>query len=77
MSVWLFILRILIVIYMQCAGVLNLGGEVGCIISEGPWLFFGIPNFVKVRWEATGLHSFLIAFVHDHYFHIKLTYVVI
>ncbi|GKU89409.1 hypothetical protein SLEP1_g3547 [Rubroshorea leprosula] len=31
----------------QCMAVVNLGGEVGCIISEGPWLFFGIPNFVK------------------------------
>ncbi|OMO85979.1 hypothetical protein CCACVL1_09884 [Corchorus capsularis] len=31
----------------QCMGVINLGGEVGCMISEGPWLFVGIPNFVK------------------------------
>ncbi|XP_058104731.1 zinc finger CCCH domain-containing protein 17-like [Magnolia sinica] len=32
----------------QCAGVVNLGGEVGCMISEGPWVFVGIPNAVKV-----------------------------
>ncbi|XWS48389.1 hypothetical protein CRYUN_Cryun13aG0072300 [Craigia yunnanensis] len=31
----------------QCMGVINLGGEVGCMISEGPWLFVGIPNVVK------------------------------
>ncbi|XP_057951700.1 zinc finger CCCH domain-containing protein 48 isoform X2 [Malania oleifera] len=31
----------------QCVGVLNLGGEVGCMISEGPWIFVGLPNFVK------------------------------
>ncbi|CAA0396463.1 putative transcription factor C3H family [Arabidopsis thaliana] len=31
----------------QCTGVLNLGGEVGCIISEGPWLLVGMPNLVK------------------------------
>lgn len=31
----------------QCMGVINLGGEVGCMISEGPWVFVGIPNFVK------------------------------
>ncbi|KAJ7975639.1 Zinc finger CCCH domain-containing protein [Quillaja saponaria] len=31
----------------QCALVINLGGEVGCMISEGPWVFVGIPNFVK------------------------------
>ncbi|ERN19403.1 hypothetical protein AMTRI_Chr09g42660 [Amborella trichopoda] len=31
----------------QCVGVINLGGEVGCMISEGPWVFVGIPNTVK------------------------------
>ena len=30
----------------------NLGGEVGCMISEGPWLFVGIPNVVKVGLNA-------------------------
>ncbi|KAL9265663.1 Zinc finger CCCH domain-containing protein [Drosera capensis] len=35
----------------QCAGVINLGGEVGCLISEGPWVFVGIPNLVKA-WNA-------------------------
>lgn len=39
-------------ICLQCMGVINLGGEVGCMISEGPWVFVGIPNIVKVRWEA-------------------------
>ncbi|XP_048600150.1 zinc finger CCCH domain-containing protein 48 isoform X1 [Brassica napus] len=32
----------------QCTGVLNPGGEVGCMISEGPWLFVGMPNLVKI-----------------------------
>ncbi|KAE8799118.1 Zinc finger CCCH domain-containing protein 17 [Hordeum vulgare] len=32
----------------QCAGVLPVGGEVGCMISEGPWVFVGIPDAVKV-----------------------------
>uniref|UniRef100_A0A1J3D8S7 Zinc finger CCCH domain-containing protein 63 n=1 Tax=Noccaea caerulescens TaxID=107243 RepID=A0A1J3D8S7_NOCCA len=31
----------------QCTNVLNLGGEVGCLISEGPWLLVGMPNAVK------------------------------
>ncbi|KAJ7970028.1 Zinc finger CCCH domain-containing protein [Quillaja saponaria] len=31
----------------QCTLVINLGGEVGCMISEGPWVFVGIPNVVK------------------------------
>ncbi|GAB4858664.1 Zinc finger CCCH domain-containing protein 48 [Ancistrocladus abbreviatus] len=35
----------------QCAGVVNLSGEVGCMISEGPWIFVGLPNMVKV-WNA-------------------------
>ncbi|CAN6868909.1 unnamed protein product, partial [Brassica oleracea] len=31
----------------QCTSVLNLGAEVGCVISEGPWLLVGMPNLVK------------------------------
>ncbi|KAJ6748038.1 WD REPEAT-CONTAINING [Salix purpurea] len=31
----------------QCMHVINLGGEVGCMISEGPWIFVGLPNVVK------------------------------
>lgn len=31
----------------QCAGVVNLEGEIGCMISEGPWIFVGVPNVVK------------------------------
>ncbi|KAJ7951055.1 Zinc finger CCCH domain-containing protein [Quillaja saponaria] len=31
----------------QCANVINLGGEVGSLISEGPWVFVGVPNAVK------------------------------
>ncbi|CAF2056812.1 unnamed protein product [Brassica oleracea] len=31
----------------QCTCVLNLGGEAGCMISEGPWLLVGMPNLVK------------------------------
>lgn len=38
---------------LQCAAVVNLGGEIGCMISEGPWVFVGLPNLVKVRWEST------------------------
>uniref|UniRef100_A0A0D9VJH0 C3H1-type domain-containing protein n=1 Tax=Leersia perrieri TaxID=77586 RepID=A0A0D9VJH0_9ORYZ len=32
----------------QCAGVITMGREIGCMISEGPWLFVGIPDAVKV-----------------------------
>ncbi|XP_052185440.1 zinc finger CCCH domain-containing protein 48-like [Diospyros lotus] len=31
----------------QCAGIINVGGEVGCMLSEGPWVFVGLPNIVK------------------------------
>ncbi|KAF5805532.1 putative transcription factor C3H family [Helianthus annuus] len=31
----------------QCAGVIKVGGEVGCMLSEGPWMFVGLPNLVK------------------------------
>lgn len=45
----------------QCTGVFNLGGEVGCIISEGPWLFVGLPNIVKVRDEESNLSTYCYA----------------
>lgn len=35
----------------QCAGVVNLSGEVGCVLSEGPWVFVGLTNLVKA-WNA-------------------------
>ncbi|XP_072961667.1 zinc finger CCCH domain-containing protein 17-like [Typha angustifolia] len=31
----------------QCVAVVNVGGEVGCMINEGPWIFTGVPNAVK------------------------------
>lgn len=31
----------------QCLAVINLCGEVGSMITEGPWVFVGIPNCVK------------------------------
>ncbi|KAI3871992.1 hypothetical protein MKW92_024719 [Papaver armeniacum] len=31
----------------QSAAVISLGSEVGCVISEGPWVFAGIKNCVK------------------------------
>ncbi|KAK2985076.1 hypothetical protein RJ640_022954 [Escallonia rubra] len=35
----------------QCAGVIDLAAEVGCMLSEGPWIFVGLPNVVKA-WNA-------------------------
>nr|CAD1830232.1 unnamed protein product [Ananas comosus var. bracteatus] len=31
----------------QCVQVVTMEGEVGCIISEGQWVFVGVPNAVK------------------------------
>ncbi|KAL2920582.1 Zinc finger CCCH domain-containing protein 48 [Bienertia sinuspersici] len=31
----------------QCVNAIPLGGEIGCMISEGPWVFIGLPNMVK------------------------------
>ena len=39
----------------QCTSVLNLGAEVGCVISEGPWLLVGMPNLVKVSYKFGGI----------------------
>ncbi|GFY83713.1 methylcrotonyl-CoA carboxylase alpha chain [Actinidia rufa] len=34
--------------FLSCIfGVINLAGKVGCMLSEGPWVFVGLPNFVK------------------------------
>lgn len=33
--------------FWQFMGLINLGGVVGCVISEGPWVFVGLPNAVK------------------------------
>ena len=33
----------------QCDGVVNLRGEIGSLISAGPWVFAGIKDVVKVR----------------------------
>lgn len=40
--------------------VINLGGEVGSMIAEGPWVFVGIPNFVKVRWNQSDMKFYLM-----------------
>lgn len=44
----------------QCTGVINLGGEVGCMISEGLWLFVGIPNAVKA-WNTQTNQEFSLS----------------
>ncbi|CAN1324356.1 Zinc finger CCCH domain-containing protein 17, partial [Linum perenne] len=31
----------------QIAGTLNAGGKIGCLISEGDWLYVGLPSMVK------------------------------
>ncbi|XP_052184644.1 zinc finger CCCH domain-containing protein 48-like isoform X1 [Diospyros lotus] len=32
----------------QCINVIDMSGEVGCLTSEGPWVFVGLENAVKV-----------------------------
>jgi len=32
----------------QCVRSINLQAEAGSLISEGPWVFLGLPNAVKV-----------------------------
>ncbi|XP_031399729.1 zinc finger CCCH domain-containing protein 48-like isoform X2 [Punica granatum] len=31
----------------QCSDTVNVGSEVGCLISEGPWVFAGLRNVIK------------------------------
>lgn len=35
---------------MQCIGIFDMGSAVGCLISEGAWVFVGIENAVKVSY---------------------------
>ena len=37
---------------------INLGGEVGSVCSEGPWLFVGMPNVVKVSLKPSNVVIF-------------------
>ncbi|XP_044490774.1 zinc finger CCCH domain-containing protein 48-like isoform X1 [Mangifera indica] len=43
----------------QCASVINLGDEVGCLICEGPWVFIGMPNVVKA-WNIESSSEFIL-----------------
>lgn len=36
-------------IVRQCVKFINCGAEIGCLITEGRWVFIGLPNSVKVR----------------------------
>ncbi|CAN0924650.1 Zinc finger CCCH domain-containing protein 17 [Linum grandiflorum] len=33
----------------QIAGTLDVGGEIGCLVTEGDWLYLGLPSMVKAR----------------------------
>lgn len=39
---------IVILSVMQCITTAKLSSEIGCLISEGPWVFVGLQNAVKV-----------------------------
>ncbi|KAL4337554.1 hypothetical protein AHAS_Ahas12G0121800 [Arachis hypogaea] len=40
----------------QCTAEINVGGEVGCMINEGPWIFVGIPNCTMVQDQPCTSH---------------------
>ncbi|CAN0870293.1 Zinc finger CCCH domain-containing protein 17 [Linum grandiflorum] len=33
----------------QIAGTLDVGGKIGCLVTDGDWLYVGLPNMVKAR----------------------------
>ncbi|KAL5980922.1 hypothetical protein ACLOJK_028842 [Asimina triloba] len=43
----------------KCAAVVNVGVEVGCMISAGPWIFVGLVNVVKV-WNTQTYNEMLL-----------------
>lgn len=38
----------------QCASTFNLGAEIGSVITDGSWVFVGIPNAIKALNSQTG-----------------------
>lgn len=43
----------------QCVHEINLQAEAGSLISEGPWVFLGLPNAVKVSLWHSKLRTFI------------------
>ncbi|KAL5062086.1 hypothetical protein RYX36_023823 [Vicia faba] len=43
----------------QCANVMNLGAEATSLITEGPWIFVGLPNIVKA-WNIQTASQFTL-----------------
>lgn len=42
---------------------INVGVKIGALISEGPWIFVGLPNIVKVSLHLTcSASSSLVSF---------------
>ncbi|KAL6838758.1 hypothetical protein ACP4OV_031472 [Aristida adscensionis] len=39
----------------KCVDVIKMGGKVGCMITHGPWVFFGIPKSVEAWNTQTGV----------------------
>ena len=39
---------------------INLGVKVGSVCSEGPWLFVGMPNVVKVSLKLSNVVKFFL-----------------
>ncbi|XP_078174322.1 zinc finger CCCH domain-containing protein 17-like [Carex rostrata] len=51
----------------KCVTTVSMGREVGCMISEGPWLFVGIPDSIKVWNAQTGAEMSLSGFTGQVY----------
>ncbi|KAL3570579.1 hypothetical protein D5086_027828 [Populus alba] len=49
--------------FWQFMGLVNLGGVFGCVISEGHWVFVGLPNAVKA-WSTQVYALFVDSITH-------------
>ena len=47
---------------------INIGGEVGSVCSEGPWLFVGVPNVVKVSLKLSNFVNFVLFLFFSDFF---------
>ncbi|KAL6526949.1 hypothetical protein OROGR_016039 [Orobanche gracilis] len=55
--------EMLVPFYTKCsylAGAVNLGGAIGCMLSEGPWVFVGLTNLVYLNGPVGQVYSLVV-----------------
>lgn len=48
----IMIFMLLFCVGLQCGGVINLDYECGALVEDGPWIFAGLQNMIKVGLDS-------------------------